>query len=474
MSQDRTGESLGVERQREDCEKLVAARGWVMAHPPFVENDTSASGRKPRPKFRALLAAVAAGSVDVIVAWALDRLTRNARDRLALVETCRDHGVRIALVRGSDLDPTTPSGRMLIGLLGEVAQAEIETKSDRQSRAAEQAAELGIWIGGRRPFGYESDGVTIIEREADAIRAGYAALLSGVGLRGIANEWNSMGLRTGQAPWRRTHLGEKSPWRGDSVRRVLINPRYAGIRAFRGEEKGEACWDGIVGIDTYRAAKALLNSPTRNRGGAGVAARQFLTGLALCGLDGCGYPVHGGGAKHGKSIYRCRTSTLLPHERPNLPGTHVNRLAGPVDDYVMRIVVARLSRPDARELLIDHRRSNVSALRDEANALRARLEAMAAEFGADPDTSPVEYRAMRFPVRARVAEIEAQIADAGRVDLLGPLVQADDVSAAWAALNVERRRAVVDALMIVRLQAVGRGVRTFRPETVEVEWKTDL
>jgi DNA invertase Pin-like site-specific DNA recombinase len=43
---------------------------------------------------------VRAGKVDVVVAWALDRLARTARDRLALVEACRDAGVIIALVRG--------------------------------------------------------------------------------------------------------------------------------------------------------------------------------------------------------------------------------------------------------------------------------------------------------------------------------------------------------------------------------------
>jgi hypothetical protein len=72
------------------------------------------SGRKPRPQFRALLDTVRAGKVDVVVAWALDRLARTARDRLALVEACRDAGVIIALVRGSDMDPTTPAGRLVV------------------------------------------------------------------------------------------------------------------------------------------------------------------------------------------------------------------------------------------------------------------------------------------------------------------------------------------------------------------------
>lgn len=483
ISQDRTGEGLGVERQREDCERLVSQRGWRLATPVFCENDTSASGRKPRPKFRAMLAAVEAGEVDVIAAWSMDRLTRNARDRLALVEACQRHNVVIALVRGTDLDPSTPAGRLVIGVLGEVAQHEIDQKADRQRRFAEQAADAGRWVGGRRPFGYAANGVDIIEAEAAAVREGYAALLAGVSLRAIANEWNAAGLTTGQRPWKHTHLGEHTPWRADSVRRVLMNPRNAGIRSIlrdgKREERARAQWPEIVPEETYRAAMALFADKTRNNGGAGMPGRQFLTGLALCALDGCGLWVHGGGARHHKPVYRCRSAQMLPAERPAVSGTHVNRLAAPVDGYVERLVIGRLSKPDARDLLVDHDRADVPALRDELVALRTGLDGLAAERGAalaDPSLPQItasEYRAMRQPSLDRIAAIEAQIADAGRVDVLGPLVAAEDVAVAWKALSLDRRRAVVDVLMTVRLHSIGRGVRTFRPETVDIVWKVD-
>lgn len=491
MSSDRTGDGLGVERQREDCAALIRQRGWTETLPPFIENDVSASGRKPRPKFEAMLAAVEAGEIDVVVAWAMDRLTRNARDRLALVEACQRRGVIIALVRGSDLDPTTAPGRMVIGILGEVAQNEIDTKSERQARAAEQAAEQGRWIGGRRPFGYADDGVTIVEAEAAAIVEGYGALLGGVTLRAIASEWNAAGHRTAQRPYRHAdRLGDRSPWRADSVRNVLLNPRYAGLRAHRGVERAPAAWPGLVPIETYRAACAVLRDPARRT--AGAAPTQFLSGIATCGLDGCGHFVHGGGAKHHKAIYRCRTSSMQPENRPDLPGTHVNRLAAPVDAWigggmvpvgrsreveVRGLVVERLSRPDARDLLITRAGPDLPALRSEANALRVRLESLAAEFGAaqaNPAVEPVplaEYRAMRAPVAARLAEIEALIAAAGRVDILGPLVAADDVAAAWGALKLDRRRAVVAELMTVRLHAIGRGKYIFDPDSVSIHWK---
>ena len=103
ISADRTGDEAGVNRQREDDMALVARRGWTLAA-EFCDNDTSAAGKAERPGFRALLAAIERGTVTAVVAWTLDRLVRTARDRLALVEACQQHGVIIALVRGSDMD----------------------------------------------------------------------------------------------------------------------------------------------------------------------------------------------------------------------------------------------------------------------------------------------------------------------------------------------------------------------------------
>jgi site-specific DNA recombinase len=53
------------------------------------------------------------------------------------------------------------------------------------------------------------------------------------------------------------------------------------------------------------------------------------------------------------------------------------------------------------------------------------------------------------------------------------MIDADGVAAASDAMPLDHRRAVIGELMTIRLRAVGRGTRTFRPETVETEWKID-
>jgi hypothetical protein len=68
----------------------------------------------------------------------------------------------------------------------------------------------------------------------------------------------------------------------------------------------------------------------------------------------------------------------------------------------------------------------------------------------------------------RLAAIDKELADAGRVDILGPLVGAADVLAAWDALSTSRKRAVLDILMTVVIHPPGRGTRNFDPATVEL------
>jgi len=78
ISQDRTGEELGVERQRQDCEGVAARRGWDVQR-VYVDNDTSAKGDKRRPAWEEMMTDVEAGRLDVIIGWTIDRTLRSGR-----------------------------------------------------------------------------------------------------------------------------------------------------------------------------------------------------------------------------------------------------------------------------------------------------------------------------------------------------------------------------------------------------------
>jgi DNA invertase Pin-like site-specific DNA recombinase len=310
ISQDRTGQAAGVSRQRDQCQRRARERGWTVVAVE-EDNDVSAKGHRRRRGFEAMLHRIESGEAQVIVAWSLDRLQRNRRDEVRLYELCQAKGVTISLVNGADLDLSTAGGRLVADQLSSVARHEIELKSDRQVAAQAQAASQGRRVGGRRPFGYASDGMTVVQDEAAAVRLGYQAILAGEPVAEVARQWNDQGLLTGQG----------NPFSRSAVRDVLLNPRNTGLRAHvteadrKGAEGrrvdragriiGKAAWPSIVDEGTWRAAVDLLTDPRRRTGPTN--ARALLTGVALCGV--CGATVHSGGAAVTQQtrVYRCRT-----------------------------------------------------------------------------------------------------------------------------------------------------------------------
>jgi DNA invertase Pin-like site-specific DNA recombinase len=461
ISEDKTGEAEGVERQQEDCERLVSQRGWTLAA-VHMENDTSAAGKVVRPKFAALLAAVERGEVDAIVTWNFDRLLRTPRDRLTLVETCQAHRVIIAPVRGSDMDATTPAGRLALGILGEVAAHEIAVKSDRQRRAARQMAEKGRAPIARRAFGFTPDRAALVPAEEAAIRDAYRDVLAGVSTAAVARRWNAAGLLSGARKASGPHPRPLATWRAETVRALLVNPRNAAIRTLNGEKVGPAAWPAIVPEETFQAVVRMLTDPSRRP--AVPVGQRLLSGLATCGklLDGaaCGAHIQAGRNEYHGPTYRCASNG------------HVARAAAPVDEFVIGLIVERLSRDDAADLLLDDTRPDVDALRTEAQAIRARLDDIAAMLG-EGELSREQARTANARARARLAAVEAELADVGRVDVLGDLVKADDVRALWdsSEFGRARQRAVVDTLLTIVLHPPGRGARRFDPATIETTWK---
>ncbi|HEY2330536.1 MAG TPA: recombinase family protein, partial [Acidimicrobiales bacterium] len=75
LSIDRDGTAEGPDRQRADCRRLAEAKGWeVVAE--YEDRDMSAFSGKRRPGYEAVLDDLRSGRADVVLAWKLDRLSR--------------------------------------------------------------------------------------------------------------------------------------------------------------------------------------------------------------------------------------------------------------------------------------------------------------------------------------------------------------------------------------------------------------
>lgn len=113
-----------------------------------ADDDTSAwSGKKSRPGYAALLDEL--DSVDVVIAWAPDRLTHRTKELVELIDALETAGVDVLTVQGGRVDLATAGERMAAKLAGVLAEHEPGLKSERNKPRHATIAAEGWPNGGR-------------------------------------------------------------------------------------------------------------------------------------------------------------------------------------------------------------------------------------------------------------------------------------------------------------------------------------
>lgn len=468
ISRDREGRELGIERQDEDLEQLAKYRGLTVVA-DYTDNDISASTRsaKPRPGYRQMLTDAHDGRFDVIIAYTTGRLTRRPREFEDLIDLSRDYGIEFEYVRSPSFDLNSAQGRRIARTLAAQDAGEAEDISERVQRQKEQAAASGQWRGGRRPYGFLADGVTVNAAEAaDIVRCTEQVLL-GASLSGLARDLNERG--------RVTSTGR--PWSSSEVRRLLRRARNAGL--VEAHQAGalvvvaQAQWPAIVTEAQWRAVVAVLDDPGRRTNRSNIAKRWLGSGLYRCAV--CGglvratlATVRTGGGHH---MYRCQ-------ERRPAERAHVARRAEYVDEIVEAAILRWLSQPFAAARLRGAPSVDVPQLQSELVVLRRRLDE-ADEMFAAGEINRRSRANITTTVRQDIERVEGKLALAASASPATGILTAPDIAAAWRELDIARRQAVVDEIAEVFLHPGSRGRRPgwrpgqryFDERTVEVRWR---
>src|SRR5258705_9485584 len=103
ISEDKTGEKAGVERQLEDCTAL-AKRERATVVEVFCDNDISAYSGKRRPDFENLLDAMKNEPGALVICWHTDRLYRSMKDLERFIEIAEAARISIKSVTSGELD----------------------------------------------------------------------------------------------------------------------------------------------------------------------------------------------------------------------------------------------------------------------------------------------------------------------------------------------------------------------------------
>lgn len=469
-------EPEGIKRQIAACRSLAESREYEVVAEYLDDNVSGYKARGDETGFARMLDDARAGRFDVLIVRKLDRLGRS----LSALESLTAARVNTVTTDG-ELDLASPSGRLVANVLTSVSRAESEIKAERRVFANADRRQSGIPTSGRVPYGYQwvptakRDGAAAYVVDPDRagdVREIFDAFLAGVPLGSIARDLNAKGRRTIST---KRHP-EGVAFSPTTLRRMLMSPYYAALlplpaqdgdqrpydqRAITRDTCVPGRWEAIVSVEEWEEACSRLKHPERKTS-PGPARKWLLSGIAVCGVDDCGLPVRAGGGEKGIHSYRCASMA------------HFMRRGVPLDEFVERVVIARLLRPDAVDLLDNRERHDV----DELRAQRRRLETSIRQAGDDEQDGLIDRgERVRLIKRAnaRLAEVDEKLRGGVDTSALADVLGSDDIAAAWHALTLGRKRAILEALVTPVVFSVGQGNRRRMSDeamarTVRFDW----
>jgi DNA invertase Pin-like site-specific DNA recombinase len=132
------------ENQLTELRAFCAARGWTITR-EYVDHGVSGATEQ-RPALDALLADARRRCFDVLACWRLDRLGRNLRHLVLMLEDLHALGVSFASLN-EGIDATTPAGRLQMDMLAALSEFERGRIQERVRAGLARAKAQGRRIG---------------------------------------------------------------------------------------------------------------------------------------------------------------------------------------------------------------------------------------------------------------------------------------------------------------------------------------
>ncbi len=423
-TQEREGTSLDT--QERACVAHAELQGCEVVR---IARDTASGATLDRPGMRELRQLVRQRAVDVVVAYAMDRLARDQLKLAVLVDEVLDAGVRLEIVTEPFEDSAL--GRMMASLRGFAAELEREKIAERTSRGKGERARSGRvpQATGRGIYGYTYDrdsGKRVVnEAQAKVVQCLFNEFVGRRSCNAIANRLNAEGVPA--------FAGGR--WYPLTVRRILVNETYTGRTVYRRTEAVKVfdpklgrkvrrvmprdesehivvpeATPAIVSLDTFERVQQILADPER-RARVDRAGTFLLRGRVRC--------AHCGSAMNGRSsngsryrYYECSRKARLGKEAcPQSRSVPAAELEASVRSAIAnalahpRRVLAELRRVSGGKAMA----AKVASLRrqlDEVRAQRARL----LDIYIDGAIPRVEFERRASNLDERAARLEVDVA----------------------------------------------------------------
>ena len=451
-----------LDAQHEACAAFIksqASEGWKLVRERYDDGGIS-GGTLDRPAIKRLLADIAAGHIDIVVVYKVDRLTRSLLDFAKLVEAFDKAGTSFVSITQS-FNTTNSMGRLTLNMLLSFAQFEREVTAERIRDKIAQSKARGMWMGGTPPIGYRPDGrsLAIVEHDAAIVRQIFNRYAQLRNVRLLATELEKSESRT---PLRSSTTGRTfggRPFSRGHLYRILSNPIYIA-RIDHGGRSHEANHLPIVEQQLWEQVQAILASNKNRDHGPKPAEASLLAGKLF---DDRGVPMVATHACKGKIRYRYYVSRDLHHsgdartsEGWRLPAREIEplvraRIAAVLNNPIDLLARAMNELPSPHELNAMVRRSKeaASTLAGPRAQTAKRLHGLIGEVRLGPEQVSIllNSTALEALLGIRITSEPIKLDVAGRLKRSGHVMRLiqPDGSAASATVDRTLAKAIVQA-----------------------------
>ena len=334
-----------LDAQREACAAYILSQkheGWTSL-PRGYDDGGFSGGSMDRPGLRQLLADVAAGGIDVVVVYKVDRLTRALADFARIVAIFDAAGVSFVSVTQA-FNTTTSMGRLTLNVLLSFAQFEREVTAERVRDKIAASKAKGMWMGGVVPIGYRAEARSLqpVPEEAALVQRIFARYLALGSVHRLKAELDAAGLRTPERRHRDGSCSGGAAFSRGKLYALLANPLFIGrIRHHQEVHPGQH--PAIVDEALWQAVQDRLAANRQTRSRRGAAERPSPLAGRLFDPDGRKMRPSHARRKGRRYRYYLSTDLVVGSVATGASGWRIP--AGEIEAAVSSAVAARLREP---------------------------------------------------------------------------------------------------------------------------------
>lgn len=376
------GDSLVAQQHQieSEIENRKLRDNWKISHTELYIDAGKSAKDQNRPELQRLKRDIAAGRIDVVICFKLDRLTRSLSDFIELWQLFDEHDVNVISLR-EQFDTTSPTGRAMLRLIMVFAELEREMTAERTFATMRDRIERGLWNGGH-VLGYLSDSnergrLTIDPEWAPIIREHFFNAFEELGSStAVLKRLNELGLKT---PIRQSRSGKirgGQPFTKNKILEILRNPIYIG-RIQWGDASRDDCHEPIISKEQFERVKARVGETRRHRRNHRYARGRsyLLRGLVRCR---CGAHMTPQGAQGRSNTYHYYVCTRQLHEGRTVSCGAPRIPAEPLEAAVLDRIRVLGTLEAAREKIVEQ---TVAFLDDEGRRLAAEEDIVRRQLG---------------------------------------------------------------------------------------------